>query len=98
MQAECWTLGICNKYKLSWAGRYIGNRKEVLLDYDFYDYILCYVNKANVCLYRVIFTFLKQSFNESLDFCNRLIDSCLCNMLRTSNLFARSGTGMVIDS
>ena len=59
----------------------------------------------------LIFTFSKQSFNESLEFCNRSWPcafhkiwltaaklTCRCNTLQTSNLFARSQTGVVIDS
>ena len=62
-------------------------------------------------IHAVIFTFLKQSFNESLDFCNRSYPhefqkirltaaklTCPCNTLRTLNSFARSDTGIVIDS
>ena len=67
-----------------------------------------------VCLnddHMFIFTFSKQAFNESLDFCNRSLPherykiwltaaklTCLCNSLQTSNSFARCDTGVVIDS
>ena len=62
-------------------------------------------------IYFYIFPFSKQAFNESLEFCNRsqsherqnikLTFSKLtwpCNSLQTSNSFARSDTGVVIDS
>ena len=76
--------------------------------------VLIFIAKASckhLCWFYPIFPFSKQAFNESLDFCNRFITSwitqiwltavkltCPRNTLRTSNLFARSDTGVVIDS
>ena len=62
----------------------------------------------NKCTYQLIFTFSKQAFNESFDFLQLLIASWmtqiwltaakLTNTLWKSNSFAKSDTGVVIDS